>query len=429
MLVAFVSIAQAHEVFPTIIDMRQDGDTLVFEMGPEVGANLESFVAGIDLAEITDTDEANEAERYDTLRALSADEFEEVFRDFWPVMAENISVTADGVPLTLTLTDVNIPEPGDVEIIRPSTVTFGASLPAGAEAVAFEWDRSYGGVVLRQTGVDLPYDGFLTNGEGTGEIALAGGSQAGPFETFLNYIPTGFDHIVPKGLDHILFVLGLFFLSSRWSSLLWQISAFTLAHTLTLAAASLGYIVVPGSIVEPLIALSIVYVAIENIYSDGLSRTRPFVIFGFGLLHGLGFASVLAEFGLPEGTFIPALIGFNVGVEVGQLAVIAVAYLCVRGAIEHDTQGTSSRVQSLLYLATMILAIAVLIPLGETEYLEDVTPLLVAVALLLGFSACFIGAPRFGTYREMVALPGSIIIAVIAAYWTVERVWGAVMVS
>jgi hypothetical protein len=84
-----------------------------------------------------------------------------------------------------------------------------------------------------------------------------------------------------------------------------------------------------GSIVEPLIAASIAFVAIENVLNDRLSRWRPFVIFGFGLLHGLGFASVLADFGLPEDQFIPALIGFNVGVELGQLAVIAMAFLAV----------------------------------------------------------------------------------------------------
>jgi HupE / UreJ protein len=97
----------------------------------------------------------------------------------------------------------------------------------------------------------------------------------------------------------------------------------------TLALGALGYVHIPGAIVEPIIAASIVYVAVENILSDGLSRWRPLVVFGFGLLHGLGFASVLEEFGLPEGNFVPALLGFNVGVELGQLAVILAVFLLV----------------------------------------------------------------------------------------------------
>jgi len=152
--------------------------------------------------------------------------------------------------------------------------------------------------------------------------------QAG-WRTFGHYIPIGFDHILPKGLDHILFVLGLFFLSTHLRPLLWQVSAFTLAHTVSLAFGAMGWVSVPSIIVEPLIAASITYVAIENVFSSGMSRWRPLVIFGFGLLHGLGFASVLGELGIPHDQFFPALIGFNIGVEFGQLTVISLAFLAV----------------------------------------------------------------------------------------------------
>ena len=168
----------------------------------------------------------------------------------------------------------------------------------------------------------------------------------------------GFDHIVPKGLDHILFVLGLFFLAAQFRPLLLQISLFTLAHTITLALAALGYVNLPGSIVEPLIAASIVFIAIENVWARGISRWRPFVIFGFGLLHGLGFASVLGEFGLPEETFVAALIGFNVGVEVGQLAVIAVMFLCVWQALRIDRGRNEAGRGLAIYLALLVSAVA-----------------------------------------------------------------------
>jgi hypothetical protein len=147
-----------------------------------------------------------------------------------------------------------------------------------------------------------------------------------------DYIVQGFVHILPLGLDHILFVLALFLFAKSFSTLLWQVSAFTLAHTITLALGIYGIVQLPSSIVEPLIALSILYVALENVYrakSTTVSHTRMPVIFAFGLLHGLGFASVLSDVGLPESQYALSLISFNIGVELGQLSVIVIAFLCL----------------------------------------------------------------------------------------------------
>ena len=143
------------------------------------------------------------------------------------------------------------------------------------------------------------------------------------------YLFLGYEHILPEGLDHILFVLGLFFLSSRFKSLLWQVTAFTFAHSVTLALSSFQVISLSPGIVEPLIALSIVYVAVENLYTTELKPWRPFIVFGFGLIHGLGFAGVLAELGLPQQHFLTALVTFNLGVELGQLSIIGLAYFVV----------------------------------------------------------------------------------------------------
>ncbi len=143
------------------------------------------------------------------------------------------------------------------------------------------------------------------------------------------YVRLGFEHILPKGLDHILFVVGLFLLSARTSALLKQVTAFTIAHSLTLALSMYGVIALPPRIVEPLIALSIAYVAIENLVTSELKPWRPLVVFGFGLLHGLGFAGVLRELGLPRSEFLTAIVSFNVGVELGQLTVITLAFAAV----------------------------------------------------------------------------------------------------
>ena len=130
-------------------------------------------------------------------------------------------------------------------------------------------------------------------------------------------------HILPYGLDHVLFVAGLALLSPRLGPLLAQVTAFTLAHTLTLVLASYGVVSLPSRVVEPLIALSIAYVGVENVLSPRLRASRLVLVFAFGLLHGLGFAGVLSEMGLPDRHRLIALLAFNVGVELGQLAVIA----------------------------------------------------------------------------------------------------------
>ena len=146
-------------------------------------------------------------------------------------------------------------------------------------------------------------------------------------ERFKLYLVAGIEHIVPKGADHILFVLGLFFASALLVPLLWQVTAFTLAHTVTLGLAIFGLVSIPGSIVEPLIALSIVYVAVENLRQTQPDKKRLILIFAFGLLHGLGFAAVLTEYGLPRQSLVSALLAFNIGVELGQLLVILAAAL------------------------------------------------------------------------------------------------------
>lgn len=145
------------------------------------------------------------------------------------------------------------------------------------------------------------------------------------WETLALYVKIGFQHIIPKGLDHILFVLALVVSTRKIGSLLWQISAFTIAHTATLGLTAAGVIAPSSDWVEPLIALTIAWAALENLFWKEPPRWRTALIFAFGLLHGMGFAGAFADLGLPDGIFWPALIGFNIGVEFGQLVVIGIA--------------------------------------------------------------------------------------------------------
>jgi hypothetical protein len=150
----------------------------------------------------------------------------------------------------------------------------------------------------------------------------AGGFDGGGFWRLTRI---GFAHIVPDGLDHVLFVLGLFLLAASIRDLLLQITAFTLAHSITLALAYSGVVSAPAALVEPLIALSIAWIAFENLFATGLSRGRLVVVAAFGLLHGLGFATALSGLGLSGRSFVATLAGFNLGVELGQIAVVIVA--------------------------------------------------------------------------------------------------------
>jgi hypothetical protein len=205
-------------------------------------------------------------------------------------------------------------------------------IPDGAREVTFFASRSFPPVRLTtlRAGEEKGAVEVLAPGAESWPVPVVGPRVApGGGETFRQFLTLGITHIIPWGLDHVLFVLGLALLSPRLGPLLAQVTAFTVAHTLTLALSSLGVVRLPPAVVEPLIALSIVYVAVENVVSPKLRPSRVALVFAFGLLHGLGFAGVLGEIGLPEGQRLTALLAFNVGVEMGQLVVIALATLAV----------------------------------------------------------------------------------------------------
>jgi hypothetical protein len=156
--------------------------------------------------------------------------------------------------------------------------------------------------------------------------ALAGLSRT---EVGWIYLKLGFTHILPLGLDHILFVLCIFLLNPKLKSVIWQATAFTVAHSITLGLAMYGIVEAPAHIIEPIIALSIFFVAVENIITDKLKPSRIAIVFVFGLIHGLGFAGALTDLGLPKKEFVNGLITFNIGVELGQITVILIAWLLV----------------------------------------------------------------------------------------------------
>ena len=357
-LIAFATTLSAHETRPSIADVTVTPTTVEVT----IDTSIEAILAGIDLSKYQDTNDAPERAAYDALRALSDDALRtEVQQGSQTIKGGLLSDPS----LTFELTKIEVIAEPDLELPRDTKVTFLAPLPEGDDPIRLGLSPEFGSVVVRHSEDVDAYAAFLQNGALSAELPREGKVEETALGVFWRYVVSGFEHIIPMGLDHILFVLGLFLFSLAWRPLLSQVTAFTLAHTVTLALASIGTITIPPTsmwIVEALIALSITYVAVENILRPQLGWWRIVVVFGFGLLHGLGFASVLGEFGLDSGQFILSLIAFNIGVEIGQLAVIAIAF--------------------------------------------------VLLGLTLGKS------PH---YRRIVVIPGSLAIAAVGLYWVVER--------
>lgn len=317
----------AHEVRPAVVDLTIT-EQARYQLA--IRLNLEAIIAEIG-PEHGDTADSPNAGRYDALRALSPAQLAQAFEPHKRRFLDSLQLQSPRGALSPVFEDVAIPSVGDIELSRDSVVTLTGRIPAGADPLTWQWAEHLGPVILRVTGPDQTplYQAYLQAGRASAPIALAEAVQQPIAALFADYLAIGFEHIIPKGLDHILFVVGLFLFSLHWRPLLWQVTSFTLAHSVTLALGMLGYVSVSPAIVEPLIALSIVYVCVENLLSQRLHAWRPMIIFAFGLLHGLGFAGVLAEVGLSSADFLTGLVAFNLGIELGQLAVILSCFLLV----------------------------------------------------------------------------------------------------
>jgi hydrogenase/urease accessory protein HupE len=275
----------------------------------------------------------------------------------------------DGKPVQPAVALV-LPEGGAAAVADAPELTLRLSgeIPGGAKTFVWQNAGAPGSYMLtiRNEGDEAASRQWIEGTAKSEPFALK--SEIVPMtrrQVVATYLKLGFTHIVPKGTDHILFVLGIFLLSVRWKPILAQVTAFTIAHTITLALTIYGLVSLSPRIVEPLIALSIVYVAVENILSPRLSPWRVALVFGFGLLHGMGFAGVLSQLGLPRSEFLTALLCFNAGVELGQLSVISIAFLLIG------------------------------LPFRNKPW-----------------------------YRQRIVIPGSVFIAAIGLFWFVQRVRG-----
>ena len=312
-------VIQAHEIGTTrvVATVAADHSYVI-----EVTADASAVLGRLELAQ-----------RRPRTSATSVAELQRAFNVVCDEVPRHLMVRFDDVASTPQVTcavDAESTATSDPFNVPGVTVKLRGVVPVEAKTFRWQYGLSATSYALMLKHAAQQADTIWLEGDEESQpIVLASMTAPSRAAVARTYLELGFSHIVPKGVDHILFVLGIFLLSRRLRPMLWQVSAFTLAHSITLGLTLYGVIALPSRVVEPLIAVSIVYVAVENLWTSELKPWRVALVFAFGLLHGMGFAGVLRELALPRSEFLTGLVAFNVGVEGGQLAIILSAFACV----------------------------------------------------------------------------------------------------
>ena len=349
----------SHEIKPAVMDITIiEGNASI-----EFKLNAETVLSEIDASLYQDTNDSPQSQKYDALRALSTEEVEKMVIENENKFTDKIKINIGDETIPLSLRNVDTFQEINDEFPRDTTLNIGFEIKD--ESFTIQFEKELGPVIIRHfedlSKKSVLFTTYLQPAERSSLISQQIRSSA--LSTTIEYLVLGIEHIVPKGLDHILFIIGIFFYAIKFKPLLLQVTMFTVAHSITLILASFNLIFIPATIVEPLIALSISYVAIENIFQRRSTLLRYLIIFIFGLIHGLGFAFVLGDIGLNTSQLVLSLISFNVGVEIAQIAIIILA------------------------------------------------------------SIIFIIPSRQSWYRAFLQIPISIIISMIGLYWFIERVF------
>jgi hypothetical protein len=299
------SLARAHEIGTTRVSVLLHADRYDIEVVTDAAALLQKLEASAG-------------------RRPGPEDFADIFQ-------RRLEIAFDGA-VVHSAVEYSVSPPTDATLPALATIRLRGNVPRSAREFnwTYSWTFASYALTIRAAGSGTPVIEWLEGGQRSAPFALSEPVAAGSrVATVARYFALGFTHIVPNGLDHVLFVLGIFLLSGGLRVVFWQVSAFTIAHSITLGLTMNDLLAAPPALVEPLIALSIAYVAIENVFLSELKPWRVALVFAFGLLHGMGFAGVLKEIGLQGSTLLEALLFFNAGVEAGQLTVLAAAFALV----------------------------------------------------------------------------------------------------
>ena len=333
-LALFLNICSApsnsHEIKPSIGDFTYDDNYLNFK----IRLNAELILSNIDASKITNTDSSSLSKIYDKFRVLESKNLEQIFQNSWDEISSNIDIKINNETKQINLIKIQVENIKNLEISRDTNVYFRVLLDNNSEQFTFRWVKNYGPIILRENNNDKSENELVTeylqSGSESNQISFKENNFSNTFNSFSKFFVLGIQHIIPKGLDHILFIFGLFLFSLSLKKLITQITIFTIAHSITLVFVSLSLMRINPQIVEPIIALSIVYVGLENIFKNYIKEyLRYVIILIFGLLHGLGFALVLSDIGYRSNDLFINLISFNIGIEVAQISIVLILYLLI----------------------------------------------------------------------------------------------------
>ena len=326
----FSTVSISHEIKPSIADFTYDENFLNIK----IRLNAELILSNIDASKISNTNSSSLSDIYDKLRILNTIELEELFKSSWQEISTNIDIKINNETKKINLINIEVEDIKNFEISRDTHIYLQVLLNNNSEYFTFSWIKKYGPIILRENSnhklEDELFTEYLQSGIESNQFSFNEKNFKNRLNSFIKFFVLGVQHIIPKGLDHILFIFGLFLFSSSLKKLITQITIFTIAHSITLIFVSLSLMKINPQIVEPIIALSIVYVGIENIFKNYVKEyLRYVVILFFGLLHGLGFALVLSDIGYRSTDLFINLISFNIGIEVAQISIVLVLYLLV----------------------------------------------------------------------------------------------------
>jgi len=335
-LLLFASAAAAHPVPFSYLDLRVDPRS-----GQPISGSLTVHV--FDAAHELGIDPPERLLRSDLASSRAA--------ALEGILARRLTIDADGRPLAVAWGPIEVL--AETQSLRLPFVVSGAKTQGrlNVSAALFPYDQNHqtfvniyeSGALRRQAMLDARHP----------SLEHFTGSAQGILAVIARFIPAGIEHIL-IGPDHILFLIGLLLLGGSVRRLFVVVTSFTLAHSITLSIAALNILTPPSRVVEPLIALSIIYVGCDNLLIRGGRDVRAWIAFTFGLVHGFGFASVLREMDLPQRALGWSLFSFNVGVEIGQLLVVVLVASAL-AALRHRSEAAGRR---LAFVGSIVVVIA-----------------------------------------------------------------------
>ena len=327
-----VGISIADVVKPALVEI-----SILHNYQVEVRIDLSLEAAMTEIGtQYKNTTESPSSAEYDELRALQPELLHQRFKAFEPDFLNSFQLSINGKPQLLSLNTVKIDIVGYKKRPRKTVLTYVAQPKELAKTLAWQYHKASGDSALRYQIVKKNQYNWsqwqwLRDGKPSGTIDINHPQLLTTTQQFLQFTSIGFEHVIPMGWDHLLFIIGLALSSLLWRKLLLLLTTFTLAHTLTLGLAMFGVVEISARIVEPLIAFSIAYVAIENLLIKQSIRRKSIIVFLFGLIHGLGFANILKQFEMAQNSFLTTLIGFNIGVELAQIVIVATVVMVLLG--------------------------------------------------------------------------------------------------